>query len=97
MLGVALQGEDEAVEREIEDVTGTETPRSVGSAKPRYDLIHPNTVLKALRAFVEDNKQPQKYVLNHARWQRSTLRVVCLADQICLSGNKISMLICPIY
>ena len=44
---------------EIERVTGSTpgvdpTPRSVRSES--NDLIHPNDVLKALRAFVDENK-----------------------------------------
>lgn len=56
------------VDREIRKVTGedeeegeevpTPTPRSQRSQG--QDLIHPNEVLKALRQFVEDNKQQTK-------------------------------------
>ena len=63
-----LQPDEEVdeVDKEIEGVTGTEedpdvTPRSEATAKGQsHELIHPNTVMKALRAFVEDNKQPAK-------------------------------------
>ena len=54
------------VDREIRDVTGemgeedapTATPRSQRSQA--QELIHPNDVCKALRAFVVDHKQPPK-------------------------------------
>ncbi len=59
----AFQGEDEEFDEEIEKVTGKDgedapTPRSLKSES--NSLIHPNDVLKALRAFVEENKQPTK-------------------------------------
>ena len=56
-------GEDEEVDDEIEKVTGREgTAQSHRSVKSEAgELIHPNDVLKALRAFVEENKQHTKY------------------------------------
>ena len=44
------------IDREIEGVTGMDEDKT-GSSQ---ELIHPNEVMKALRAFVEDNKQPPK-------------------------------------
>ena len=56
--------EDPELDREVEEVTGPmEEP--VGRASPQSsdntELIQPNDVLKALRAYVEDNRQPPKY------------------------------------
>ncbi len=58
-----LQGDDEYLDREVADVTGQDeedmpTPRSGKSEGT--DLIHPNDVLKALRAFVEEHREPPK-------------------------------------
>ena len=56
------------VDREIEQVTGAEEgeqdsimPTPI-SEKPQqqHELIHPNSVLKALRAFVEEHKDHSK-------------------------------------
>ena len=62
MLSKDDEGEEEEIDDEIEKVTGrgetVQTPRSVKSETG--ELIHPNDVLKALRAFVEENKQHVK-------------------------------------
>ena len=58
--------EREDAEPELERVTGrltTDGDEVTPRSERGRDLIHPNEVLKALRQFVEDNKQPTKYVV----------------------------------
>ena len=65
-----FQDDGDSIDAEIRRVTGKipeveeedeegESPRSSKSSAVQ-DLIHPNEVLKALRKFVDDNRQPQK-------------------------------------
>ena len=65
------EADDLHLDEEIEQVTGREGEEEdeEGSHKgtqcsekssPSHELIHPNEVMKALRAFVEDTKQPPK-------------------------------------
>lgn len=69
---------DEDIDKEIENVTGKDgsnltTPRSDISAAAPDDFIHPNDVLKALKAFVDDNKQSPKDKNKYAQFKITSL------------------------
>ena len=49
----------EDIDEEIRKLTGKEGD-NVSTNSESIELIHPNEVLKGLRAFVEENKQPPK-------------------------------------
>lgn len=56
------------IDAEIRKLTGKEG--DVDSSKSEtIELIHPNEVMKALRAFVEENRQPAKYVSLFTIWK----------------------------
>ena len=60
--------EELEADQEVAKVTGQAGSQASDLEEPSprstdgQDLIHPNDVLKALRSFVEDNKEPPKYV-----------------------------------
>lgn len=54
-----LTGEMDDIDEEIRKLTGKEGDNE-SSKSESIELIHPNEVLKGLRAFVEENKQPPK-------------------------------------
>ncbi|CAC5382327.1 DRC1 [Mytilus coruscus] len=54
-----MTGEMEDIDEEIRKLTGKEGD-NVSTNSESIELIHPNEVLKGLRAFVEENKQPPK-------------------------------------
>jgi len=61
----ARSDEDAEFDQEVEQVTGRTDGTEAGfhtpqSDKSDNDLIHPNDVLKALRTFVEEHRQPPK-------------------------------------
>lgn len=71
---------DEA-DREVRDVTGdveeeapTATPRS--NRSQATELIHPNDVTRALRAFVQDHKQPPK-----EKGKAAQFKIACLDER----------------
>ena len=77
-----LQGDD--VDDEIRKLTGQDDADSVRS--DTVDLIHPNEVLKALRAFVEDTRNKSKSVSffldSKEFWEILSL------ENVMLSGNS---------
>ena len=87
-----MSQEEDDVDREILQVTGVggedrgeeeePTPRSQAHSMPQGDLVHPNTVLKILRSFVDENKHPPKYVVNLHHFFFFTLPSLLEADSI---------------
>lgn len=71
----AGSGEGDEIDEEIRILTGKEGDVA-SSESDSMDLVHPNEVLKALRAFVEDNRQPVK-----ERANRSQFRITALEDR----------------
>ena len=57
MSCLCIQGDE--LDEEIRILTGKEGD-SDSVKSDSVDLVHPNEVLKALRAFVEDNRKPVK-------------------------------------
>nr|KAG5688032.1 hypothetical protein BaRGS_003578 [Batillaria attramentaria] len=68
-------GEADELDEEIRILTGKEG-ESVTSESDTMDLVHPNEVLKALRAFVEDHRKPVK-----EKGNKSQFRITALEDR----------------
>ncbi|XP_076456963.1 dynein regulatory complex protein 1-like [Babylonia areolata] len=73
----AGSGEGDEVDEEIRVLTGKEGDNDSVQSES-VDLVHPNEVLKALRAFVEDNRKPSK-----EKGGRSQFRITALDQRDC--------------
>ncbi|KAL8576042.1 hypothetical protein ACOMHN_052060 [Nucella lapillus] len=73
----AGSGEGDELDEEIRNLTGKEGDNDSVQSES-VDLIHPNEVLKALRAFVQDNRKPHK-----EKGSRSQFRITALDERDC--------------